>query len=93
MPTGHYACELPGEPTGPAARRITEQDFRVTGASSYQADGATGSYLLTGTSFVMTSGPRNGDRYLRQSEGFLRKIGPDGTPSLLRCIKRNPNND
>ena len=93
MPIGTYVCEVPGTADGPAANRLPGEDFQITSASTYQAGGARGSYLLTGTSFTMTSGPRNGAQYVRQSEGFLRKLGPDGQPGPIRCVRRNQNND
>jgi hypothetical protein len=93
MPIGYYVCEVPGTVDGPAANRLPAEDFQITGASSYQAASGRGSYLLTGSSFTMTSGPRNGERFLRQSEGFLRKLGADGQPGPVRCVRRNQNND
>lgn len=89
---GYYACELPGDATGPAGRRVPEADFSVLNASSYKSGGATGTYLLTGDQVVMTSGPRKGQRYHRLRDRFLRMIGPDGKDSNLRCVLRNRNN-
>ena len=40
----------------------------------------------------MTSGPRQGTRYRRVSENFLRKLNPDGSDSPLRCVRGVPNN-
>ncbi len=90
LPTGYYACELPGDAAGPVGRAVASEDFAIINASSYQADGSTGTYLLTGDDLVMTSGPRQGKRYYRQSIGFLRLNGPDGE---LRCVRRHRNND
>jgi hypothetical protein len=92
MPIGDYFCELPGDATGPAGVRVPEEDFTIVTASSYRADGAMGSYLLTGEHLAMTGGPRRGKRYHRQSEGFLRMLDARGLPGDLRCVRRKPNN-
>ena len=57
MQLGTYVCELPGDAAGPASVRVPQEDFAITNASSYEADGGHGAYLLTGNSLVMTSGP------------------------------------
>lgn len=92
LPIGYYVCELPGDATGPAGRHVPEADFSVVNASSYKAGGVRGSYLLTGDRMVMTGGPRKGERYHRISDNFLRRIGPDGQDSEMRCVRRNRNN-
>ncbi len=92
LPTGGYVCELPGDAAGPAGRHVPDEDFAVVTASSYRALGTLGSYLLTGDSLVMTSGVHKGKRYHRLSSGFLRRIGPDGADSDLRCVLRKRNN-
>ncbi len=89
MTVGYFACELPGDATGPVGRRVEAEDFSIINASSYQASGTSGTYLLTGDTLVMTSGPRQGKRYHRQSSGFLRLSGPDGE---LRCVRQHRNN-
>jgi len=89
---GTYACELPGDATGPAGVRVAEQDFEVINASSYTAQGARGSYLLTGRDVVMTSGPKQGQRFVRISASFVRLAEADGSPGALRCIRRVTNN-
>jgi len=86
---GSYRCELPGDSTGPAGYRVPAEDFTVINASSYEADGTRGTYLLVGDSVTTTSGPRRGNRYHRQSSGFLRKLGPDGQLGDLRCLRRS----
>ena len=92
LPAGDYVCELPGDASGPAGRHVLGEDFAVVTASSYRALGSLGSYLLTGDSLVMTSGVHKGKRYHRLSSGFLRRIGPDGADSNLRCVLRRRNN-
>jgi hypothetical protein len=92
MPIGDYVCELPGDATGPAGRRVAEEDFTIVTASSYRAGEAMGSYLLTGDQLTMTSGAHQGKRYRRQSEGFVRMIGADGQAGDLRCVRQTRNN-
>ena len=92
LPVGDYVCELPGDAAGLAGRHVPGEDFAVVTASSYRALGSLGSYLLTGDSLVMTSGVHKGKRYHRLSSGFLRRIGPDGADSDLRCVLRRRNN-
>ena len=88
---GSYACELPGDATGPAATPVPAEGFTVINASSYQAAGGRGSYLRTGSRVTMTSGPKRGQQFHRISAGFLRKIGPDGADSDLRCVRTTRN--
>jgi hypothetical protein len=92
LPIGDYVCELPGDAAGPAGLHMPDEDFAVVTASSYRARGSLGSYLLTGKHVVMTSGVHRGKRYHRLSDGFLRRIGPDGKDSALRCVRRKRNN-
>ncbi len=89
---GDYACELPGDATGPAGRRVAAEDFTVLSGSSYSANGKRGTYLLTGDTVTITSGPRSGQRFRRQSSGFLRQLTVDGTDGDLRCVRRRRNN-
>lgn len=89
---GHYVCELPGDATGPAGLRQTDEDFVVVNAGGYEARGGRGTYLVTGDVLTMTSGPKHGDRFHRISPNFLRKIGPDGQDSALRCVRQVVNN-
>jgi len=92
MPIGDYVCELPGDALGPAGRHVPEEDFTVVTASSYRAQGTMGSYLLTGNLLTMTSGPHQGNKYRRRSEGFLRKLDASGAETALRCVRRKRNN-
>jgi hypothetical protein len=93
LPHGRYFCELPGDAAGPWRIRVPEEDFVVISASNYQANGGRGSYLITNDNVAMTSGPLNGNRYIRQSHGFLRLIGDDRLPGKLRCVLSTRNND
>ncbi|PLK26024.1 hypothetical protein [Novosphingobium sp. TH158] len=89
---GTYACELPGDATGPVGIRAPEHDFTITNASSYSTAKGAGTYLLTGDKVQMTSGPQKGLSYRRQSGGFLRRLNADGSDSTLRCILGVANN-
>jgi hypothetical protein len=90
---GRYVCELPGDATGPAGLRQDDETFVVLNASSYETlSGGRGTYLLTGGVVTITSGPKNGQRFRRISDNFLRRIGPDGQDSALRCVRRVVNN-
>ena len=92
MAIGQYLCERPGDATGPVGRHVAEEDFTIVNASSYRAQGRMGSYLLTGDTLTMTSGPQVGKRYHRLTGSFLRRIGEDGKDTDLRCIRRRRNN-
>ena len=89
---GAYVCELPGDATGPAGVRVPDQDFSIINASSYATGGGRGSYLLTGDTVAMTSGPKKGQRFHRVSSSFLRLIDADGTDTSLRCVRQVTNN-
>lgn len=92
LPIGQYVCDLPGHALGPAGLRQPEAGFAILNASSYHADGGGGSYLLSGDMLTMTSGVRRGQRYHRLPSGLLRRIGPDGKDSPLRCYRLSRNN-
>ena len=86
---GRYACELPGDATGAAGRPVTAADFTVLAGSSYRTADGYGTYLKTGDRAIMTSGPRKGEVYHQISHNFLRRVGPDGADSELRCIRQS----
>ncbi len=90
--TGTYRCELPGDAT--AGRGIPQpaEDFKIVNASSYGAGGAIGTYLLTGSKVVITSGPKRGISYRRVAGGTLRRIEHDGSDSALSCVRAVANN-
>jgi hypothetical protein len=92
LPLGDYVCELPGDAGGAWRIRQPAEDFTVVTGSNYEVDGRRGSYLLTGDDLVMTSGPHDGKRYHRQSRGLLRRLGEDGKPGELRCVRSTHNN-
>jgi hypothetical protein len=89
---GRYICELPGDAAGPAGLRQDDETFVVLNASSYATAVGRGTYLVTGDMVTITSGPKNGQRFRRVSSNFLRKLGPDGQESTLRCVRRVVNN-
>lgn len=89
---GRYLCELPGDAAGPAGLRQDDETFVVLNASSYEAPSGRGTYLVTGDIVTITSGPKNGQRFRRISPNFLRRIGPDGSDSALRCVRQVVNN-
>ena len=84
---GHYDCERPGAAGSQAFVPDRAASFSVTNASRYRAaDGTTGTYLMTGGTVTMTSGPLAGTRLVRVRPAFLRRIEPDGVPGPLRCV-------
>lgn len=85
---GNYVCSQPGDATGPAGFPVPEEAFQVLSGSSYSTTEGRGTYLLTGDTLTMTSGPKRGQKFNRLSSNFLRKLGPDGTESTLRCVRR-----
>ncbi len=92
MPPGNFLCEMPGDATGAVGLRVPGEDFLIVNANTYRTATGRGTYLLTGDQLVMTSGPKNGEKFHRISESFMRKLGPDGKDSDLRCVRRVVNN-
>ena len=90
---GEYRCELPGDATGPAGIRQPGQDFTVHNSSRYSTGEGRGTYLLTGDQVIMTSGPKQGQRFKRLSANFLREVDAAGQDTPLRCVRRVRNND
>ena len=85
---GHYVCELPGDATAEAGEEQPGESFSIESASRYTAVQGSGTYLRRGDTLIMTSGPRNGDRYRIMGNGFLRKLSGD-TPGRLRCVRQS----
>ncbi len=92
LPRGAYVCELPGDALGPTGERQPQFDFTVIHGSSYRAAGQRGVYLLTGDRLFFTSGPYDGMRFRRLSDGFLRRTEGDGSDGPLRCVRQSANN-
>jgi hypothetical protein len=87
-----YQCEMPGDATGPAGYRVIGEDFTIVNSNTYYSAKGRGTYLLTGDLLVLTSGPMRGNKYDRISDNFVRKLGPDGKDSALRCVRKVLNN-
>lgn len=87
-----YACEMPGDATNAAGYRVDAENFAIANSTSYFTPDGRGTYLLTGDDLVLTSGPKSGNRYRRVSDNFLRKLGPDGKETALRCVRKVLNN-
>lgn len=85
LPEGHYTCSTLGDATGAALVHVPEADFRTRIASSYEAAERRGNYLRLGDRVTMTSGPHRGTRFLIDSNGFLQRLGPDGTGDGVSC--------
>lgn len=92
LPRGTFICEMPGDATGAAGLRQDGEHFTIISASTYEAGGKRGSYLLTGDRLVMTSGPKKGEKFHRISNSFLRKTDADGRDGQMRCVRRVVNN-
>ena len=89
---GDYSCELPGDALGPAGIRQPASDFTIVTASSYMAGGKRGTYLLTGNTLQLTSGPMKGVRFAKLSDNFLRMLDGAGMETSLRCVRQVINN-
>lgn len=84
---GNFSCELPGDAARAAGIARPEEDFRIASASRYQSAQGAGTYLRQGKTIRFTSGPRKGEAYRVESEVFLRRLGTDGNPTRLRCVR------
>ena len=92
LPRGNFTCELPGDANGAVGQPAPQASFYVMNGSSYSTDAGEGSYLLTGDTVVMTSGPLQGAKYHRMTDRFLRVVDADGNQSRLRCVLGTINN-
>lgn len=80
---GAWICELPGDATTPPKPQ-PEHNFNVVPDSSYlTADGNRGTYLLLGDQLTFTSGVREGEQFVLESDATLRKLGHS---PALRCV-------
>ena len=84
---GAYSCELPGTAAGAAGIAQPQDDFTIASASRYQSARGEGTYLRQGKTIRFTRGPRKGEAYAMESDNFVRRIGPDGKPGRLRCVR------
>lgn len=87
LPLGRYLCELPGDATGPASVPVDGAWFDIVNASSYDAQGGGGTYLLTGEKLVFTRGPMKGARFERVSSRRLDRTDLDGDLARMRCVR------
>ena len=85
LPRGAYVCELPGDAAGQAGIPQPDAGFTIESSSRYSASQGGGTYLRRGGMLMMTSGPRQGERFTIVSEGFLRRMENSG-PGRLRCV-------
>lgn len=90
LPLGRYECTLPGDASGPAWNRIPDRDFAILNASSYEAQGERGVYLLRGTEVTFTRGPLKGLMLERAGRRILRERQSDGTLGRMRCVRAGP---
>ena len=87
LPLGRYLCELPGDAGGPASVPVDGAWFDIVNASSYDAEGGSGTYLLAGKRIVFTRGPMKGAEFERVSSRRLDRTDLDGELSRLRCVR------
>ena len=87
LPLGRYLCELPGDAAGPASVPVDGAWFDVLNASSYDTEGGSGTYLLTGEEVVFTRGPMKGARFERVSDRRLDRSDLKGKLAKMRCVR------
>ena len=92
LPLGTYECTLPGVASGPAWHRIPDSDFSILNASSYEARGARGVYLLRGNQVTFTRGPLRGMMLERTKKYILRERMADGSLGRMRCVRSGSSN-
>lgn len=83
---GPWSCEVPGDATVMPMPK-PDENFRVTADSSYFVGEARGNYLLLGDQLAITSGPFKGRRYVMDSDAMMHRLGEDGKPTMLRCVR------
>ncbi|HSG34673.1 MAG TPA: hypothetical protein VLA37_09065 [Sphingomonadaceae bacterium] len=84
---GTYVCETPGDAASQRGVPVPQAGFEITNASTYQTADGKGTYLRTGDSVRITSGPREGERYRIQSSRMLKQVDGSGSETGLRCVK------
>ncbi|MBY8335938.1 hypothetical protein KYN89_02655 [Alteriqipengyuania sp. NZ-12B] len=90
LPLGKYECTLPGDAGGAAWHRIPGRDFTILNASSYEAGGERGVYLLRGAQVTFTRGPLKGMMLERSSQRILRERDEKGELGPMRCVLTSP---
>ena len=84
---GRYLCEIPGDASGPASIPVADAWFDVNNASSYDTEGGSGTYLLTGDKVVFTRGPMKGAQFERVSSRRLVRTDLTGELARMRCVR------
>jgi hypothetical protein len=84
---GRYLCEIPGDAAGPASIPVAGAWFDVNTASSYDTEGGSGTYLLTGDKVVFTRGPMKGATFERVSGKRLDRTDLEGELARMRCVR------
>ena len=87
LPAGRYLCELPGDAAGLASRPVDGHWFDVINASSYVAEGGSGTYLLTGKTVTFTRGPMRRARFEWNGMRALKRTDLTGELAKLRCVR------
>ena len=90
LPQGEYVCALPGKADGTAWNEVEKRNFAITGASSYTAGNASGTYLLEGKRVTFTRGPMKGMQMMRVSSSMLQEVDSAGKLGRLRCHRAGP---
>ncbi|MCV0383566.1 MAG: elongation factor P [Erythrobacter sp.] len=87
LPHGRYVCALPGGAAGKAVKEVSEHNFSITGASSYEAADGRGTYLRKGDTVVFTRGPRKDMKLKLLGSGLMQWVKEDGTLGRIRCTR------
>ena len=87
LPQAGRLDTLPGDASGPAWHRVPDADFTILNASSYEAKGSSGVYLLRGDLVTFTRGPLKGTTLERTGRIMLRERADDGTLGEMRCVR------
>ncbi|WP_390550945.1 elongation factor P [Qipengyuania sp. MTN3-11] len=87
LPHGRYVCALPGDATGLPVKEISEHNFAITGASSYEASEGRGTYLKVGDTVTFTRGPRKDMKLKLLPSGLLQWVKEDGSLGRIRCSR------
>ena len=87
MPHGVYECAFPGDAGGLVWEPIVEAGFVIGHTSAYRTDSGQGTYLLKGKDFVITSGPKKGERYRRTGDAELKLLDDVGNFTGLICVR------
>jgi len=84
---GTWVCEMPGDAGTQRGIPVPEAGFVITPSSTYRTDSGNGTYLRTGDTVTMSSGPHKGVRFTVQNERMLKRLAKDGAEDGMRCVK------